>query len=406
MTRKSAVRIGLAMFAVPALFGLAACAGTGTTAATAQPVDTDMTATLELWTSDPKDPEEQIATFNQLYPNVTVNLTVVPEAQFATKIIASATTRKGPDVIWFNGAYTKNFAEAGVLADLDPYWSDYADAEQFPDSVISTHDGKKYSVQTYVNLNALWYNKAILAETGLEPPKTMGEFEDAMAKATAVGYIGLQLSGAPGVGGEWMSKPFFAAYGMKDFQDYGDGATEDMFRTLTEWTDKGYVPKATVGQSQTDQVGAFLEGKSAFYVGGNWQLSQAQESRVDFGVVGMPSGDEGSGTVYLGGQAEALGAFSSHPELAWTFLETTWLTKEFEQASLAKGSIPVRADSIPHDVDENIAAYADAVKTGVALSPDTEATLAVGDLWSGVLAGQISPSEAQQQAEKIASGAQ
>lgn len=377
-----------------------------------QAVTPDIKATLNLWTYEPQtgssfiDAVDQTETFKKAYPNVDVKITFIPEAQFANKVIASATTRTGPDILWVNGAYTEEYASAKVLAPLDPYWSTYADASQYPPSVIGSFDNQKYSLQTYVNLNALWYNKSILDEYKLPVPTSLSELESDMATISSGGkYSGLQLAGTTGVEGEWISKPFFSSFGLKSYKDYGDPKTTEMFTTLTDWVAKGYVTKANVGMSQTDGVSEFKKGKTAFYVGGNWQLAQAAKVPFTLGVTGMPSGSGGPGTVYLGGQAEAMGAFSTNKDLAWKFLEQTWLTKEFELKRLKQGSIPARKDALPDDVDPDVKAYASELDTGVALSPDTASTLAVGNLWSGVLAGQTTPAEAAVIGAQIAKSA-
>lgn len=410
MARKSR-RAVWSVAAVSALLMAVTGCSSGSTGKSSQPVTKDIKATLNLWTYEPQsgsnfiDAKAQSAAFKKLYPNVNVKITFIPEAQFANKVIASATTRSGPDVLWINGAYTQEYAQAHVLASVDPYWKSYADAGQFPSSVIGSYNNQKYSLQTYVNLNALWYNKSILDQYKLPVPKTIADLQNDMATIKAGGkYAGLQIAGTTGVEGEWISKPFFSAFGVTKYKDYGSPNTEKMFTTLTDWVNKEYIAKANVGMSQTDGVTEFLKGDTAFYVGGNWQLAQAKKS-FGLGVTGMPSGPNGPGTVYLGGQAEAMGAFSANKDLAWKFLETTWLPKEFEAQRLAQGSIPARKDALPADIDPNVKAYASELSTGVALSPDTASTLAVGNLWSGVLSGQTSPTQAEVVGQQIAKSA-
>jgi multiple sugar transport system substrate-binding protein len=248
--------------------------------------------------------------------------------------------------------------------------------------------------------------QTILAKYNLAVPKTIAQLQSDMAAVKAGGkYAGLQIAGTTGVEGEWISKPFFSSFGVKTYKDYGSPATKTMFTTLDDWVSKGYIAKANVGMSQTDGVSEFLKGDTAFYVGGNWQLAQAAKTSVKVGVTAMPAGPNGPGTVYLGGQAEAMGAFSKNQVLAWKFLETTWLPKSFELQRLAAGSIPARTDGLPANVEPTIKAYAAELMAGVALSPDTASTLAVGNLWSGVLAGQTSPAQAEVIGAQIAKAA-
>lgn len=374
-------------------------------AAAAGPTGSDVKATLTIWTYDQmqRDNKIQQTEFNKLYPNVKFNVVFIPQEQFANKLIASATTKSGPDIIWDNPAYTQAFADAGVVYDLSKYWSGYSDAGQFPPSVVNKANDKVYSVQTYSNLNALWYNKTLLDSLGIAVPTTLDELQAAMAKIKAANKIGMEIAGTPGIEGEWISKPFFTDWGVTGYKDLGNPNTEKMFDQVAGWVSKGYIPKGDLSLSQGDGVTKFEGGNVGFFVGGNWLISDAQtKSKFTFGVTGMPSGPNGPGIVYLGGQAEAIGGFSKNPDLAWSFLQTTWLSKEFETATLAFGSIPSRKDAVPTDASQPIEAYAKAVEQGVPISSDTANTLLIGNLWSAVLSGQTSPHAGAATAAQIA----
>lgn len=404
MTMKS--KLG-ALAAVPALVLLAGCAGGAQPQSTAT-LSPDMEATLTIWTYDQAERDNLIQQemFEQLYPNVDFEVVFIPQEQFANKVIASATSRTGPDILWINPAYTPAFAQAGVVADLSEWWAEYPDADQFPESVVNTVDGAVYSIQTYSNLNALWYNETILDEVGVEVPTTLDELEAALEKVTQAGHVGLEIAGTPGIEGEWISKPFFTGYGVDNYSELGEPGTLDMFTRMSDWVQDGLINKAGLNLSQGDGVKNFIAGDTAFFVGGNWLLGEAADVDFAWGVTPMVAGPDGPGTVYLGGQAEAIGAFSKNPELAWQFLQDTWLSKEFETATLEFGSIPSRADALPSDASQQIAAYAEAIGNGVAISSDTANTLLVGNLWSAVLAGQTSPVDGAASAADIAKTAE
>lgn len=410
MTMKSRkARVFAATLALPIALGLVACTQTAEEPEQ-EALTPDIEATLTVWHYNEdaalQDLEPQIAQFQELYPNVEFELVFIPEEQFPNRIISAATSQDGPDIMWYNGAFTKTFADAGVIGDITEEWAAFEDADLFPESVLQTADDRIYGVQSYVNLNALYYNKTILDEIGVSVPTTFDELEAAMQAATDAGYRGMMLPGAPGVPGEWISKAFFTGYGVQQYSDYGDPAVEEMFTRVAGWVDGGLVPKATVTLPQADAVNEFAAGDVAFYIGGNWQLTVPVDAGFEWGVSPIPAGPAGPAIVYLGGQAEALGAFPSNKALAWEFLKQTWLTKEHGTMRLGLGSIPTRADVLEGDVDPNVQAFADAAANGTPLSSDTASTLAVGDLWSGVLAGQISPSDAAAQAAQIAEGAE
>jgi multiple sugar transport system substrate-binding protein len=371
-------------------------------------IPSDIEATLVIWYYDTSaglaDIDAQVAAFNELYPNVTFELEDSPGDQFhGTKLPGTAVTQEGPDIIWYNPQFTKSLAEAGVLAPLDEEWAAFADAGQFPDAALHRVDGSIYGMNSYVNLNAMWYNQDILTELGLEVPTTLDELEAAMAAGTAAGYKGFQFAGTTGVPGEWNSRTFFSAFGVGGYDDYDNPAVLDMFNRVTSWVDEGYVNRSDLTLDQGDGINKFLEGDVMFYLGGNWQLSAAAETATfEWGVAPTVSGPGGEGSVYLGGQAEAVGAFTTNKALAWEFLAKTWMNKEHGVYRLGLGSIPLRADALEGDVTDQQKAYAAAAQVGIPLPSDTEGTLAVGTLWSGLMQGQLTPDAAFEQAQAVA----
>jgi ABC-type glycerol-3-phosphate transport system substrate-binding protein len=377
-------------------------------AETSEGIPQDIEATLVIWYYDTSsglaDVEPQIEAFKALYPNVTIEVEDTPGDQFhGSKLPATALTGEGPDIIWYNPQFTRSLVEAGVLAPLDDEWASFADAGQFSDAILSKVDGSIYGVNSYVNLNAMWYNQTLLDELGLSVPTTIEELEAAMKAGTDAGYKGFQFAGTTGVPGEWNSRTFFSAFGVGDYSDYGNPAVLSMFERMKTWVDEGYVNRGDLTLDQGDGVNVFLEGDTLFYLGGNWQLAGAKETATfEWGAAPMPSGPGGPGSVYLGGQAEAVGAFTTNKALAWEFLAQTFLTSEFAAYRLSLGSIPTRADALGGDVSDAVKAYAKASTNGLPLPSDTEGTLAVGTLWSGLMQGQLTPQEAFEQAKAVA----
>lgn len=374
-------------------------------------VTTDIQETLTIWhyndQAGVQDIDFQISVFQETYPNVDFDVVFIPDEQFANRVISSALTQSGPDILWINPSFTPQFAEAGALADFTQEWTTFDGADLFPSAVIQEVEGSKYSIQSYVNLNAFWYNKTMLDDLGIALPTNYDELEEAMQSVVEAGAgFGLLAPGAPGVAGEWVSRPFFSGYGMATFADYGDPAAEDMFERMSGWVDSGYIDRGTVTLSQADAVNEFLKGETAFYVAGNWQLGFLEDLPFEVGAMVMPSGPAGPSDVYLGGQAEAIGAFTVNKELAWKFLSTTWLSQAHGEMRLGLGSIPIRPDSLGADVDERVRAYATAAQTGIPLGSDPVTTIEMGNVWSGLLSGQLSPSQAAEQAARFAAAAQ
>jgi multiple sugar transport system substrate-binding protein len=335
---------------------------------------------------------------------VTVENVYVPYDQLNSKLISAVGAKTGPDVVVFNGAEASTLALGGALAPLDDYWNGFADKDQFPESVIHSVDDKTYAAQGYVNLLGLWYNADILKEIGVEPPTTMDELNAALDKAVAAGKGGITLSGLPQSQGEWQAFPWLSSYGFT--YDKPEAAPlQKAFETVQSWTKSGALTKEAVTWDQTVPFQTFAAGNVAFAENGNWQLGTAKSSaKFDYGVVPLPVGEDGG--VYLGGEGEAIGAFSDNPDLAWDYLQSTYFSADGQAIALKDvGSIPARSDAAgAKEVSDDpiLAAFAKSIADNGASYPSpavppasvADQQLAVGQAWSAVIGGQSTPEQA------------
>lgn len=348
--------------------------------------------------------DEFKSTFEADHEGVTVENVYVPQDQINAKLIAAVGTQTGPDVVVFDGYSATTLIGGGALAPLTDRWESFEDADQIADGAIASVDGDIYSVQGYVNLLGLIYNKTILDELGLEPPTSVDELEAAMQAATDAGYVGITLAGQPDVQGAFQAYPWLTDAGFS----YEDPQAEDLaegFARVRGWVDKGWLSPQVATWDQNIPFTEFMTGNTLFAENGNWQLSTLEtDASFEYGVVPIPVGDDGK--VYLGGEAQAIGAFSDDPDLAWSYLEETFYSKEGELAALdLVGSIPTRADAASDDAissDPYLSAFATAIAEQGAPFPDTAipsknneaAILANGQAWSAALGGQTTPEQA------------
>jgi ABC-type glycerol-3-phosphate transport system substrate-binding protein len=337
---------------------------------------------------------------------VTVENVFVPYDQLNSKVVNAAGSQTGPDVVVFNGAEASVLALAGGLRAIDEEWGSYEDASQFPDSVQHTIDGTLYAVQGYVNLLGLWCNVDKLTELGLEPPTTMEELEAAMATAQESGLAGITLSGLPQSQGEWQAYPWLSSQGFT-YESPDEQALADGFAMVNDWVEKGYLSKEATTWDQTVPFQQFLAGEALFAANGNWQIAAAEaDASFEYTVVPLPVGE--TGQVYLGGEGQAVGAFSQNPELAWQYLTSTYYSAEGQAAAVELvGSIPAREDAAQDPtVTENellvpfsqTVAERGANYPSAAIPPEAVADVqtTVGQAWSAALGGQQDPEAAAQ----------
>lgn len=292
--------------------------------------------------------KKQVAAFEKDNPDVDVKLVQVVGDQQDQKLLASVATGKTPDLFINNIVVDYPTLVGGkAMLDLTPYWNDYADKDQFPESAVWKTDGRVHNLMSYTNLLGMYYNEDILKQYDIEPPTTLDALGKAMAKVEAGGkYKGLALSGAPTVEGAWLFAPQLLGQGV-DYCNWA-GSQDKVsaaYERLGDWAGKGYIPKAAATWDQNAAWQQFMTGKYAFAFNGNWQLGNVKEASFAYGTARFPAPPGGKSQVYPGGEGFAIGSKSKHPDLAWKFLEQAVLSPEGgKSVYTTAGSIPVRAD--------------------------------------------------------------
>lgn len=155
------------------------------------------------WNNDPKSfgPawEDLVARFEEKEPNITVNTTVLPIAEFSQTLSTQLTAGTAPELVFNQAPH-----EAEQVVQLDEYlnkpnpyvegnekWIDIFNPEQFgPDTTRSRNAAGHYEwVPFNLVIIGIYYNQEILDEAGVKAPiKTYGEFIDACGKIKSAGY--------------------------------------------------------------------------------------------------------------------------------------------------------------------------------------------------------------------------
>ncbi|WP_426518838.1 sugar ABC transporter substrate-binding protein [Diaminobutyricibacter sp. McL0618] len=337
-------------------------------------------------------------TLKKEFPNVTVNYTYVPYDQISSKLLGTAVGGGAPDGIIYNPADSADLSKSGILADMAPFWNDFKDASQFPDSMVWKNGSKVISLQGYVNTTALYYNKDVLDKAGVKPPTTVAELDSDLKAVAKVGDQGLTMSAVPTAESEFQIFPWL----LGDGQNYGSftqSGVDGVFSQFDKWIAAGYVPRDIAGWTQADAFQNFSGGKFAFTQNGNWQLGLAKKLPFKWGVVPIPAGTSGSYSVG-GGEGFSIGSKTKNAALTWEFFKGALLTESSEINILkTTGSLPARKDAAQNSYvasDPDLKVFAGVVATLKARpnSPEIAADLVtMGKIWNSVAGGSTSPSD-------------
>lgn len=289
--------------------------------------------------------EQQNALWAKSHPDVKIEHVQIPFDQLPSKLLATASTRDGPDVVLDNVVVDfPSLAAAGVLADLTDYWKGYDDKDDFGGaSTWKYSDDRIYNVMSYTNLLGLYYNKDALKKAGVTPPKTVADLEKAMAAVAADGTsTPMAMSGVATVEGAWMFMPLINDEGGGYCSFEGPTVT-NAFDRLGHWADSKYLPKETATWDQADAWQEFMSGKYAFGINGNWNLGDVPKANFPIGTTQYPAGSKGS-HVFPGGEGIGIGAHSKQKDLAWEYITSAWMSPEASLINFkASGQIPTRA---------------------------------------------------------------
>ena len=122
-----------------------------------------------------------IEKFEELNPDIDVVMDYSDWSGYWTKLPAQVAGGQTPDVFQMDYAYLSQYAENGVLAELDSYIADGSlDMSDVSENVLASGqvNGKTYAISTGTNAPAMLYRKDILDELGLTLPMnpTMSEY--------------------------------------------------------------------------------------------------------------------------------------------------------------------------------------------------------------------------------------
>ncbi|MFE6334161.1 ABC transporter substrate-binding protein [Streptomyces sp. NPDC057806] len=295
--------------------------------------------------------------WNRTHPGERVTLVELPDSADETHAQMATDLRDGGrgrfDVLNIDVNWTSEFAAAGWIRPLP---RDRFPLGTFLRPVVdtATYDGRLYAVPYVTNAGLLLYRKDVLAEEGVEPPRTWAELER-LAKTVApehgldgyagqfLPYEGLTVNAAEAVysaGGSILG-------GEGERVTVDSAAAREGIGFLARGVREGWIPRRALAYKEEESKQAFQDGRLLFLR--NWPyayvVASAEGSPVagKVGAVPLP-GPDGPGTSVLGGSNLAVSTHARHPDSAARLM--AYLTSERVQRQvLTRGALPpVRAE--------------------------------------------------------------
>lgn len=267
-----------------------------------------------------KAAEELVQKFNSENKDIEVKPIFIPGSELMTKFQAAISSSTTPAVAAADISGMAKLKATGKLLELDNLLKDNnVNVDNFYPSLLEYGklDGKLYSLPVSTNNLALFYNKEIFTQAGLDPnapPKTWEElesFSDTITKKIP-GTYGFEFYTQVGDSGEgltWQMQPYLWQAGADFIKDgkaaFNNAEGEKALNFLTGLINKKLAP---VG-SWDD----FAKGKCAMVVDGSWMVGIWKDSvKFDFGTAMIPVPEIGKNATNMGG--EQIFAFSKKEE--------------------------------------------------------------------------------------------
>ena len=239
-------------------------------------------------------------------PDVKITSTFVGSDLFNPALVPALTSGERPDIFQFGTGPGQPAAiiNSGLVLDLTPYYFNKNWDQTIPETVVSTtsSDGKLWVVGDAVETTAMFYNKDIFAEHGLEVPTDWEGFVATVNAPKESGY------GTPiGLGGadkwpisHWQSMLFGRFAGPEGIDNvmFGDGQWDAepfvaSMQLLRDMAQDGYFGPTPIASGYPEVMDAFWRGDIPMTFAGprviDGAIDTLGEGIASFGVFQVPA---------------------------------------------------------------------------------------------------------------------
>ena len=262
--------------------------------------------------------DQLVCDWNTANPDKTINLSYIPHTEMVDKIARGIATGDVPDLMGMDLIYAPQFENAGQLVDITDKIKDWPELTTASPGhmTVATFNDRLFGVPLYADVSALFYNKDLFEQAGLDPNKPPTSLAELEQYATAISALGGDIKGyyLPGncagcniftVGPlMWASGATIEAGTCGDEPLVGDGVKQ-----VLEWT-RAQVKAGNVPESAQAETGEtfhlqFGSGKLGMMGTGNFNITLANEQMAghefEYGIANLPGVEPGSSASFIGG---------------------------------------------------------------------------------------------------------
>lgn len=279
-----------------------------------------------------------VAAWNAAYPDCKINLTYIPHTEMVSKIAQGIASGEVPDLMGMDLIYAPQFEDADQLVDITDQIGGIPELKTASPGhlTVATYKDRLYGVPLYADVSALFYNKTLFEQAGLDPnkpPTSLAEIREYADKITALGndIKGYYLPGNCAGCNIFTVGPLMWASGAKiEAADAGDEPlTGDGVKQVLQWA-RDMVKAGNVHDGDRAENGEtfhlqFGSGKIGMMGTGNFNITLARDQMAghefEFGISLLPGVEPGSAASFIGGDLVVIPKGSTRVDDAVNFMK-------------------------------------------------------------------------------------
>ncbi len=233
---------------------------------------------------------------------VKIKRTGFDTSDLGNKTLLAAQQDNSPDVLVVDNPVVPTLADAGVLTTTADTRLDTSKVD--PNLLAAGQSGgKTYGTPIGANTLALYYNKKVLKEAGVDiaSVKDWTSLTAALEKVEKAGKKGVTFSAIGTEEGSFQFLPWFWGAGA-ELARLDSPQAVSALSLWKDWLKQGYAPNSVLNNTQTTSWQEFASGDYAFAENGTWQLANAEKAGLDYGVLPIPGASGGTAAAPTGGE--------------------------------------------------------------------------------------------------------
>jgi multiple sugar transport system substrate-binding protein len=272
--------------------------------------------------------------WNEANPDRAITLTYIPHAEMVAKLAQAIASGEVPDLMGLDLIYGPQFEAAGQLVDITDYFKDdpHLATASPGHMMVATYEDRLYGVPLYADVSALFYNKDLFRQAGLDPdkpPTSLAEIREYADKITALGgdIKGYFLPGSCAGCNIFTVGPLMWASGATIEPDAdGNPLVGEGVKEVLQWA-RDMIAAGNVHEDARAENGEtfhlrFGSGKLGMMGTGNFNITLAREQNpdMDFGIALLPGVEPGSAASFIGGDLVTIPKGSTRVDDAVDFM--------------------------------------------------------------------------------------